>query len=94
MAMSKLQEWLQNKRSSFLKYRLPAHLRTVFRRHIAFQARAPCPAMAAPALRAHIRVALRAPRPSALRARARPASLRAAAQRRPGPTSPDARCDS
>ena len=37
MALSKLEEWLQNKGSSFIKFRMPAALRTVHRRHIAFQ---------------------------------------------------------
>ena len=37
MALSKLKEWLYNKRSSFLMYRFDSALRTVHRRHIAFQ---------------------------------------------------------
>jgi hypothetical protein len=37
MAMSKLQEWLQNKKYSFLKYRFESQLRTAYRRHLAFQ---------------------------------------------------------
>jgi hypothetical protein len=37
MALSKLEEWLHNKKSSFLRFRLNAELRTVHRRHIAFQ---------------------------------------------------------
>lgn len=37
MALSKFEEWLQNKNNSFLKYRINAALRTVHRRHIAFQ---------------------------------------------------------
>jgi hypothetical protein len=39
MALSKIQEWLQNTRNSFIKFRLNAALRTVHRRHIAFQER-------------------------------------------------------
>ena len=37
MALSKLEEWLQNTTGSFLQFRLNAALRTVHRRHIAFQ---------------------------------------------------------
>jgi hypothetical protein len=36
MATSKVEEWLQNTTSSFIKYRIGAELRTVHRRHIAF----------------------------------------------------------
>ena len=36
-ALSKLDEWLHNKRNSFLQFRLNAALRTVHRRHVAFQ---------------------------------------------------------
>ena len=39
MALSKMEEWLENKTSSFLKFRLNAALRTVHRRFIAFQVR-------------------------------------------------------
>jgi len=39
MALSKLQEWLQNTSNSFIKFRFNAALRTVHRRHIAFQER-------------------------------------------------------
>ena len=37
MAMSKLEEWLNNRKSSFLAFRFDAALRTVHRRHIAFE---------------------------------------------------------
>ena len=37
MAISKFEEWLQNKQNSFIEFRFKAALRTVRRRHILFQ---------------------------------------------------------
>jgi hypothetical protein len=39
LALSKLDEWIENTVSSFIMYRFNAELRTVHRRRIAFQAR-------------------------------------------------------
>jgi hypothetical protein len=38
LALSKLDEWIENATSSFIKFRFNAELRTVHRRRIAFQA--------------------------------------------------------
>jgi hypothetical protein len=38
LALSKLEEWIENTASSFIMYRFNAELRTVHRRRIAFQA--------------------------------------------------------
>jgi hypothetical protein len=38
LALSKLNEWIENTTSSFIMYRFNAELRTVHRRRIAFQA--------------------------------------------------------
>ena len=39
MALSKFEEWLENRDNSFLKFRINAALRTVHRRFIAFHVR-------------------------------------------------------